>query len=138
MSIAIVKAYPPNIADIKKTFPVLENIKGVVYTYGSILFNPDDGGIDSALMAHETVHMIQQGTENDKIKEWWNKYLAEPEFRLDQELQAYQVQYRTYCNNHKDRNSQYKFLNRIASDLSSDQYGNIIAKSEAIKRIKNG
>jgi hypothetical protein len=123
--------YPPNIDDIKKVFPIGEN---VIFTYGNTIYNPGRGNIDLALMAHEQTHSIQQG---DKVKEWWERYLKDKEFRLSQELQAYQVQYRYYCKAIKDRNQRYRFLNRLAGDLSSEIYGNIISRSEAIKQIAN-
>lgn len=124
-------AYPPNIDEIKKTFKVSDN---TIYTYGNKIYNPKDNDIDLALMAHEQTHSIQQ--EELGVKDWWSKYLVDKEFRLKQEVQAYQVQYRYYCKDVKDRNRRYRFLDRIASDLSSEIYGNIISKSEALKIIK--
>jgi hypothetical protein len=123
--------YPPNIEDIKKVFKLNDN---VIFTYGNTIYNPNRGNIDLALMAHEQTHSIQQG---DKVKEWWERYLKDKEFRLSQELQAYQVQYQYYCKAIKDRNQRYRFLNRLAGDLSSEIYGNIISRSEAIKQIAN-
>lgn len=123
--------YPPNIEDIKKVFPISKN---VIFTYGDKIYNPGGNDIDIALMAHEQTHSIQQ--DND-VKGWWKKYLEDKEFRLSQELQAYQVQYRYYCKEVKDRNQRYRFLNRLAGDLSSEIYGNIISRSEAIRSINN-
>lgn len=124
-------AYPPNIEDIKKVFTLP---KIVIFTYGNAIYNPANVPIDLALMAHEQTHSIQQ--EKDGPEKWWKKYLIDKDFRLAQEVQAYQVQYRYYCNEVKDRNRRYRFLNSIAGDLASEMYGNIISKSEAIKVIK--
>lgn len=123
-------SYPPNIDDIKK---VLNIGKNVIFTFGNTIYNPSGGDIDLPLMAHEQTHSIQQ--ENIGPEEWWKKYLSDNNFRLEQELQAYKIQYKYYCNVIKDRNARYKFLNRIASDLSSEVYGNLISKSDALSKI---
>jgi hypothetical protein len=123
--------YPPNIEEIKKAFKL--DGRNVIFTYGDVIFNPGSNMIDLALMAHEQTHSIQQ---DGKPEKWWERYLKDKEFRLSQELHAYQVQYRYYCKEVKDRNQRYRFLTKIAGDLSSELYGNIISKSEAIRLIK--
>lgn len=124
-------AYPPNIEEIKKVFKVSDN---TVYTYGDKIYNPKGNDIDLALLAHENTHSIQQ--EELGVDKWWQKYLVDGKFRLAQELQAYQIQYRYYCKEVKDRNRRFRFVVRLADDLSSAMYGNIISKSEAIRLIK--
>jgi hypothetical protein len=123
--------YPPNIELIKKHFPLKP---GVVFTYGASIYNPDNGFIDEALFYHEMTHSLQQGKNPEA---WWLRYLAEPDFRFVQELEAYQNQYQRFCQLEKDRNKQARFLSRIAWDLSSPLYGKICSLSEARQAIKD-
>ena len=125
--------HPPNYLEIIKHFDVAKN-KNVVFTYGDTLYNPNCGIIQSHLIAHEKTHSRQQG---DKPGKWWNEYFVDKEFRLEQEVEAYQNQYKFYCRTNKDRNLRFALLNKIARDLSSPLYKNIITYNEAMKQIKN-
>lgn len=127
----IVIENPPNIELIKQRFNL---IKGLVFTYGDTIYNPDDGFIDAPLLFHEATHSVQQGEQPEK---WWHRYLIDDDFRFVQELEAYQNQYKKYCELFKDRNAQARFLDRIATDLSSEIYGSFCTKRDAIRCIKN-
>ena len=126
----IVKGYPPNFKEIKKKFNLP---KGVVFTFGDILYSPDTISIPEDLMVHENVHSIQQGDDPAK---WWKEYFKDSQFRLDQEIKAYQNQYYIFKLNYKDRNEQARFLHKIASDLSGPIYGNIVSHSDAVQLIR--
>ena len=129
----IVVNRPPNFDVIKTAFPIIEGKKGIVYTYGKVIYNPDNGVIDHPLMLHEATHSLQQDEMGPEA--WWEQYLNDPEFRLNQELDAYRNQYRRLCELEKDRNRRASYLFRIASDLSSAQYGSIISLKEARRLI---
>ena len=131
----VVTQYPPNYEEITNNFPTIIGKKGVIFTYGEAIFNPDGLPIDHDLQIHEATHSIQQDTIGPKA--WWDKYFTDPQFRLSQELEAYQNQYRSFCDRIKDRNKRALYLFRLATDLGSAQYGNIISPTEAQKRIKN-
>lgn len=103
------------------------------YAYGRFLYNPSGNEIQVNLKIHEEVHMIRQNPDPD---EWWDKYLKDPVFRLEEEILAYQKQYKYAKMMIKDRNELFKFLNRLANDLSSPMYGSIISKTEALKKIR--
>ncbi len=126
----VVKDYPPNFEKIKAVFPVRDN---TVYTYRDVIFAPKvDFDLPDDLIAHESVHMLQQGEDPAG---WWDLYLVDPEFRFRQELEAYKVQYKAYLKSgHRD---QFQFLLTIARDLSGELYGNMTSLSEAIKLIKS-
>lgn len=126
----IKKAFPPNIEEIKKAFPIRDN---TVFTYGNTMYVQSNHPPSENLIVHEEVHVKQQG---DDPAEWWRKYIADPDFRLQQEIQAYKAQWKFYNRTSKDKNK-FLFLNRIAQDLSGSLYGNIISYGEAIKRIKH-
>ena len=99
---------------------------------GDILYNPSKVEIQNHLLAHEQVHTIQQG---DNPEAWWQRYLTDIPFRLEQEIEAYAVQYRYVRDNFNNKALKW-FLDRIASDLSSSMYGNIIGKWEAETKIR--
>jgi len=126
----ISKEYPPNYERLKGEFKLSE---GVVFTYGDTIYNPDEGKIDKPLMAHEKVHCTQQGVD---IEGWWDKYILDKEFRLSQELEAYQRQYRV-AKNKLNREDLFRLLKYIASDLSGELYGNLIDFNKAMSLIKN-
>jgi hypothetical protein len=122
---------PPNIEYIRK---FLTPPKGVIFTYGDTIYNPDNGEVTGDIMDHEAVHSLQQvklGPEK-----WWDKYLNDKEFRFEQELQAYQVQYRHATQIIKDPNQQNRFLMKLASHLSSAAYGNLVGFDEARRMIQ--
>lgn len=122
-------AYPPNIDKIRKVFNLH---KGIVFAYGDILYNPDDGIVDKPLMVHEETHMRQQG---DKPSEWWNRYLIDKYFRASQEIEAYQNQYEEARRIRNDRNALFKYAHRLAMDLSGPIYGNVLTYREALNAI---
>lgn len=113
---------PPNYEQLAKFFDI-ENRKNVVFTYGDTVYAPGVDDISDDLKIHEATHQIQQG---DNPKEWWDKYIADPEFRLDQELEAYKNQFKWFKKRKPPKKVRTDFLDHIASDLSSSLYGNII------------
>ncbi len=126
----ITHGYPPNIGAIREK---LNPSLNTVFTYGDTIYIPSGGSPNKALMAHEETHMRQQG---DDPKGWWDKYIASPDFRLRQEVEAYRNQYKEFSKA-KNRNRLYIFLSRIARDLSSSIYGNIISYDTAFKLIRS-
>lgn len=104
-----------------------------VFTYGDVIYNPNGGKIDQTLMKHEETHSKQQG--NDP-KGWWKRYLADVDFRLEQEVEAYRVQYQEAKKLIRDRNKLFNFLIMIAKDLSGELYGNALSFQDAMEKIK--
>jgi hypothetical protein len=120
---------PPPVYDLcVKKFGVDFN-QGFVFTYGDTVHTKFP--LPSDLIVHESVHIKQQGT---KPEEWWDKYLADRDFRLSQEVEAYSAQYQFFARG-TDRNLAYRFLLKIAGDLSV-HYDLGISKSEAALLIK--
>jgi len=131
LKIEIVKDFPPNYEKIKEILG--EAQEGTFYCYGSKIYNPSGIQIPEDLIYHEAIHTNQQG---DKADEWWDKYLKDPKFRMEQEIEAYGEQYKWVSNRVKDRNQLAKFLFKISSILSGKMYGNAISYGEAEARIK--
>jgi hypothetical protein len=136
----VIVDFPPNIVAIHEVFPNLR--PSVVFTYGNTLCNPSGMPIPGHLMAHEKTHTKQQAGEPAR---WWDKYLADPRFRLSQEVEAYHRQFvfrrdeimrQRHLSIVKRETLCKLFVSIIASDLSSEMYGNCVVFEEAVKLIK--
>lgn len=130
----IAHCHPPNIDEIDAVFQV-KGKPGVIYTWGDTIFVPDGGVVSPELLAHEFVHYICQTNDTAKIEAWWRSYLADPEFRVQEELPAHRAEYRQFCSTHGDRNQRARFLHVIAGRLSGPLYGGLISRIEARRRI---
>lgn len=128
MKIAI--GYPPNFKQIKE---ILNPADNYIFTYGDTIYSPKTAAIPRDILVHEMMH---EGQQKDP-KKWWDRYLKDPQFRLEQETEAYQRQWEFVKNNLRDREMAYKMLVQMARDLSSKNYGNLITFSEAMEKIKN-
>lgn len=130
----ILRTIPPNYELIVKTInPTPETI----FTYGNKIYAPnlpEGQGLEDHLLIHELMHSEQQGDDPDA---WWNRYLEDTDFRLAQELECYAHQFN--CVNKKAIPYKVKriFLERIAGDLSSPLYGNLLSQPEAESKIRN-
>lgn len=131
----IVKAHPPNYEQIIAAIPAVKSNSGIIFTYGDTLYVPSGVDIPDHLMAHEETHTVQQ--EAIGINEWWEQYLADPAFRLKQEVEAYRKQYRVLCQNYP-RHARRFVLLHITADLAGSMYGGIVNKDEAKKLITGG
>lgn len=129
----IVIGYPPNYADIQRVF----NLKGkeVSFTYGDTLYNPHGGPVSADFLIHETTHSRQQ-EEYGGVAMWWKQYLADPEFRLRQETEAYRNQYRHLKAQTRNKQLHFIYATRLARDLSSEIYGNMVSFQEALITIR--
>ena len=127
----IINTPPPNYAEILKHFPNADLKGGTLFTYGDTCYCKY---ISDDTLVHEETHSRQQTNP----EEWWNKYFIDVDFRLLQELEAYQNQWVWIYNNVRDRNERARMLHKICCDLSGDLYNNMIEYNEAVKLIKNG
>lgn len=125
--------YPPNYEDICSHIPAVRKSKTIVFTYGDTVYVPSGQPLPSDLEAHEQVHIDRQSNP----AKWWARYLADVQFRLDEELAAYRVQY-AYALEHYTRAYRRMLLTHISKDLSGAMYGKLISRKEAIKLITNG
>lgn len=125
----IVTGYPPNYAEIKKRFnpPI-----GTVYAYGGVIYSPHSSKLPADLVAHEEVHFGQQAAAGGPDV-WWRRYLDDPEFRLEQEVEAYRVQYATL--EALPRKERRRRLADICKTLASGMYGSIVTKEQARRLV---
>ena len=61
--------------------------RGTVYSFADTIFNPDGIDIPDHLIVHESVHGEQQKHDELVAKFWWERYLADPQFRVEQEIE---------------------------------------------------
>ena len=120
---------PPNYMEIVSVLPEAKN-KNTIYAYAPNVYIPSGKSLSVPLIAHESVHIRQQG---DDPEAWWNKYLMYEEFRFEQELEAHIAEYKAFCRLHSDRNRQIAGLEQIARRLIGPLYGK---KRRSLKEIK--
>jgi|GEM_PF-995053 len=123
MKFEVLKQYPPNIEQIKKVFNLTEKDileKGICFAYGMTLFNPSGLLIPHHLNVHELIH--QQEQLKIGVEEWWDKYIEDKDFRLEQELMAYSAQYQFAKSKMNNKQAKY-FLTQIAMEMSGKTYG---------------
>ena len=110
------------------------NIKwkdGVIITYGDTIYCKYP--LSFGKQQHEHVHIDQQAEYG--VEAWWDKYLTDKQFRLDQEVEAYKKEIKYIRNKVKD----YVLKNRLIDsikDLSSPMYGTICTKEQAEVLLK--
>lgn len=104
---------------------------GVIFTYGDTVYCKEE--LSTEMKVHEATHVEQQKYVGAKA--WWDQYLIDPKFRLEQELEAYRNQYRYMQAITKDRNKLFKIRHKILMHISSSMYGNMISYSEAMKLL---
>lgn len=107
------------------------------FSYGDAVYNPKGVQLSPDVIKHEQTHLEQQGYSRVAAKIWWDIYFADPNFRAEQEIEAYGEQYKFICQTIKDRNKRSQYLFGFAGHLSGSMYGNCIGHAEAMRRIKD-
>lgn len=121
---------PPNIAEIRLYMTPPQD---AVFAYGDTIYCPSGDEIPPDVIIHEEVHQKQQ--ENYSSPEfWWTKYLLDPQFRYEQELEAYGEQYR-YVSAHISTKGQKEALLDFATNLATI-YGIPVSVTEAEAKIR--
>jgi hypothetical protein len=126
---------PPIYDEAAKVFPLQGR---EIFAWGDKIYNPGGFNIPPWLVAHETVHAVQQLDETGEYdpESWWARYLVDIEFRFQQELEAHQEEYTSFCLNNKDRNKRLQYKRLVARKLAAPLYGNMITAFDAMRRIK--
>ncbi len=128
-----VTGYPPNIEEIRQVFPLKP---GTIFAWGDTIFNPSGDKLPSWLIAHEQVHQRQQDGDPET---WWARYLIDPKWRFEQELEAHRAEYNMFSLSVLgNRNKKRAFLKSLARRLSSPMYGNIRTYQQCRVLIKKG
>jgi len=120
----------PLLNEVIKKFEITpQELKNIIFTYGDTFFSEKE--LSYGLIAHEITHTFQQLKTG--VEKWWKQYIEDDKFRLSQEVEAYQQQYRAYKRNSDNEEER---LDMIALDLSGAMYGKIITFDEAKKLIR--
>lgn len=123
--------YPPNYEELIQHFDIANN-PNVIFTYGDTLFVPNGQNVPDNLIVHESIHVEQQ--KKTGAKEWWKRYIDDIDFRIDQEAEAYNAQYK-YMQENMNRHDRRVILKQMIHDFSGPVYGNIISPELAKELI---
>lgn len=129
--LAVLSEKPPNFASIVAVFPEASK-PGVMFAYDGRIYAPGLTRVRAELQIHEQIHVERQGNGSEK---WWERYLIDTTFRLEEELLAHRAEYRAYCQRHSSAFKQRTALINIAGKLSSPLYGSMITVEDASKGI---
>lgn len=121
---------PPNYAALVARFPAAAR-PGVIFTYGNTIHNPSRAQIPKHIIAHEGEHGRRQ--EIAGVEAWWDRYLNDAFFRLDEELRAHHVEYKAAL-----RNIGPGALRDIARRLSGPLYDHVLTYEQACHAILTG
>ena len=102
----------------------------ILWAWGDRIYNPLGVDIPRELMAHERVHGERQGSSDAQIREWWDQYLVDREFRFKEELLAHRAEWRTYQRWHPGQDGQ-PMLDAMAARLASEMYGRMVPAAAA-------
>lgn len=121
---------PPIIDRIRATFTV--DGLGVIYAWGNVIYNPDNVYVSPELIAHEQIHSNRQMSNP---LAWWERYLVDTGFRLQEELPAHHAEYVHFCRKNKDRNERSRHLTFVSKRLAAPLYGSLITPLAARRAI---
>jgi hypothetical protein len=118
--VKVINLFPPNWREINAAF----NVRGkpVIYCYGDAIYNPQRISVGPDLLAHERVHSLRQGRHPDM---WWRRYIADVEFRLQEEIPAHRAELGVSGD-----------LDKIARRLAGPLYGSLITFGRAVDLLE--
>lgn len=132
---------PPLWAEIDARFNVAG--KPVIFSWGEIIYNPENIHVTPELIVHEAQHGVRQlnstvrnDPDADPIEAWWLCYIQNEEFRFEEERLAHKAEYAFLAAGVKDRNSLNRLLVRTANRLGAPLYGWRHSQNELIRALK--
>lgn len=129
MTPEVVQGRPPNFDQIEAVFPHASRT-GVIFAWGGIIYKTGFRPLPPQLMAHEIVHCERQG---DDPWPWWEKYLADVDFRREEEILAHIAELRCLVEGGASRPLRRRATMHVAKRLSSPLYNGMISLAEARK-----
>lgn len=126
----IVDGYPPNFDKIAAAFPEAKR-KGVMFSYGAVVYAPHGIRVPASLRRHEKVHSHRQAVIG--VEKWWDKYIVDKEFRFQEELLAHRAEYNWFRANRPEQRK--RMLKMIAERLASELYGSVVSQADAHRMI---
>lgn len=129
-----VAGLPPNYEEICAVIPSLRGRQNVYFCWGDTIFMASAGmTLTPSLEAHEKMHCIRQ--QGDPAT-WWKRWLAEPDFRLAEEIAGHQAEWMTVKLQGISRADRRQHLRAIAERLSGALYGNLVTFDQAKRLIE--
>jgi len=139
INIVLSQGNPPDwILDrAEKLFDVDYSLGIVIFTYGNVIYCKKKITAQHVL-EHELVHVKQQVPYRGGPDAWWGRFFSDPIFRVEQEIEAYNIQFKYICSEERSKIVTGEYLNTFAKWLSSKQYGNAISFDDAMIEISRG
>jgi hypothetical protein len=107
-------------------------IKNIITNYEGAIYLCDEKDVRDDLIEHERIHIKQQ---NGDYHKWIEKYQNDEQFRMKQEIEAYQGQLRFIKQTkgiHHARIAKFKFANFLVNEI----YQFPISFEEALNKLK--
>lgn len=125
---------PPNWAEIHAALPDV-SLDHQIFAWVPYIYwkHQDTRPLQQDLIAHELKHHDQQD-EMGPVR-WWQRYLNDPQFRLDQEIEAIRAQLACARGMTRDRTKIFNLARTQAQNLASPVYGGVITFQEAYDKI---
>jgi hypothetical protein len=121
----IILERPPNFQLIESAFPKSTG-PGVLFAYDGNIYNPSGITVPPALVAHENVHLERQQLirgGNQRVEQWWRRYIEDSEFRYNEELLAHAAEFKVLrVDKSQDRNFGARLLISTALRLVAPLY----------------
>ena len=126
---------PPNFEAVRARFP-LANRRGVYFCFGDTVYVPWPSGreLDAGNLVHEGVHSERQGADPFG---WWDRYLTDREFRLEEERLAYRAELLFRGQPPCSRPLRRQWVKRISHMLASPLYdlGITVARAKELLAV---
>lgn len=126
-----VNGRPPNFERILAVLPGASE-PGVIFAYAPDIYAPGCKMLPAELVAHEAAHIARQ--VEDGVEAWWDRYLVDTQFRLDEEVIGHRAEYVALCQFAPDREARNRKLHRVALKLCAPLYGYRLTYADA-KRL---
>lgn len=131
----IVDGYPPNFEKIKRAFPMAIRL-GIVFAYHDAMYAPGIKEIPYPIKCHENIHLLRQGTTIESAEAWWDEYINDPVFRLEEEILAHKAEYKALTELYPSKQQKMMCLREVAEKLAAPLYGRIINVKSAQLLLK--
>lgn len=130
MTVEVVNGLPPPdfYRKVCAAFPAAR-ARGTIFSYGDRIFHTGPGDLPQSLLAHEYVHCARQRTIG--LAEWWDRYIADPLFRLDEEIPAHVAEYKVLTGKESVRAERRRAMKLVAGRLSGPLYRHLITYDQA-------
>lgn len=110
-----------------------------IFAYAPEIYVPSGKPLSEALIAHESVHIERQlayrSSHGIGVKGWWRHYLADVQFRYEEELLAHRAEYQYMIQNATCRQMRRSALKMVGTRLASQLYGGLVSRAQAMEAI---